>query len=483
MPHIPRHIEEERRAVTPSGLTAPVGADLGTITAEDLQPSQPLNIPPAPQPTNFTPQVDANLEGFNNFLTQLNQPTETEQFGKDIQSEILKSLEGLGGERQRQEELEQEAGLTQQREQLQGIISQLTGLSREAQAIPLQVQQESIGRGRTAGGVAPLQTARLRENAIKALGLSAIGATLQGNISLAQQNIQNALDAEFEPERQRLQQLQQIYLFNRDTLEREDSKRTKQLGRLLDERSRILGERELERQKVGQITIDATQRGMDVQVLSQIQEANTPEEALLIAAEAGVYLPDAPQNTFETRLDANGNLVQFEKSPTGEVVAQKTLSTKTIEPIEEDGEPSVSPENAVAQLDFLLNTAESALGFAHAAGRSPIKETAARALFGATDKTRLEALTNTLRTNVLTLMTDPSIKKFFGPQMSEADVRLMTSAGTTLNPDLQSPEDLRTEMNRLTALLNKMKRAVDIGGTPTGNVITAPDGTQVIITD
>ena len=70
--------------------------------------------------------------------------------------------------------------------------------------------------------------------------------------------------------------------------------------------------------------------------------------------------------------------------------------------------------------------------------------------------------------------------------MSEADVRLMTSAGTTLNPQLLGPEEMKTEITRLDNLLNRMLTSVKAGGqVSTGpmNIITAPDGTQIEIID
>jgi hypothetical protein len=210
-----------------------------------------------------------------------------------------------------------------------------------------------------------------------------------------------------------------------------------------------------------------------------MQNASSKEEAFNIAASNGVYLPGAPQNSYETRLDANGNLIQLEKDPNGKVVGQSTLSTKTPEGVVS------TPEKTASQLDFLLDTAKSALDLAPASGQGGISRTIGTALFGDTKFNRLVGLTNTLRTNVLTLMTDPEIKKFFGPQMSEGDVRLMTSAGTTLNPELQSPEDMATEVNRLIDLLKRMQGAVKVGSAQSdgGVTVTAPDGTPVIITD
>ena len=161
----------------------------------------------------------------------------------------------------------------------------------------------------------------------------------------------------------------------------------------------------------------------------------------------------------QTRYDANGN-----------VIAQGTTS------------PTDQPSRAGNQLTFLRNTARDALVLASASGRSGARKTFESWFVGSTDYTKLEALTNTLRTNVLTLMTDPDIKKFFGPQMSEADVRLMTAAGTTLNPELQGPEQMTLEIQRLDNLLGRMQEAVG-AGQAAGRIIIAPDGTEIEITD
>ncbi len=80
-------------------------------------------------------------------------------------------------------------------------------------------------------------------------------------------------------------------------------------------------------------------------------------------------------------------------------------------------------------------------------------------------------------------MTDPTIKKFFGPQMSNADVALMTSAGTTLNPQSQSPEQMQVEITRLDDLLQRMQASVQGGSatSQTGYITTSPDGPVKII--
>ena len=62
---------------------------------------------------------------------------------------------------------------------------------------------------------------------------------------------------------------------------------------------------------------------------------------------------------------------------------------------------------------------------------------------------------------ICALQTDPTIKKFFGPQMSNADVQLMTAAGTTVNPELQSPDQLLSEVKRIQDLMIRARQSLD----------------------
>lgn len=168
--------------------------------------------------------------------------------------------------------------------------------------------------------------------------------------------------------------------------------------------------------------------------------------------------------------------------------------------------PNEMAEKTVNQLDFVLGAADNAEKLAFKSGSGAIDRTISGALgnikipfglgkpFGVEgvggEYQQLEAYTNSLKTNMLTLATDPSIKKFFGPQMSNADVLLMTSAGTTLNPEKQSPAQLREEITRIKDFVSRAREAVAKGqayeaavGSGMANIITAPDGSQVMIVD
>ena len=129
------------------------------------------------------------------------------------------------------------------------------------------------------------------------------------------------------------------------------------------------------------------------------------------------------------------------------------------------------PSSAALQVEKAQAALNNARSLAYASGRGrSIFQKGLQAGKGSTHYTELEAYANTLRTNILTLATDPSIKKFFGPQMSNADVQLMTSAGTSLNPELMKPEAFEAELDALEALLNKLSgsAAAPTSGTTSG---------------
>ena len=167
---------------------------------------------------------------------------------------------------------------------------------------------------------------------------------------------------------------------------------------------------------------------------------------------------------------------------TGEVIKNYGLAS-----VPKEGEGTVDASTVSSQFDTARNALAKAKALAFAAGRGKSwLEAQKQGLFGATDYTNLEAYANTLRTSILTLATDPSVKKFFGPQMSNADVQLMMAAGTSLNPELMSPSAFNDELARYEELLNRLATAKGVasaaapaGGTSNGRIqVISPNGTK-----
>jgi hypothetical protein len=144
---------------------------------------------------------------------------------------------------------------------------------------------------------------------------------------------------------------------------------------------------------------------------------------------------------------------------------QNRLGISLLTPTQKEAQltSAPDPEKTNAMLTLLDNAVTSAEGHADASGKTGIFSSTKRWLMGADDYTNLTAETNTIRASLLTLATDPSIKKFFGPQMSNADVQLMTSAGTMLNPELQTPEKLKQSLLQARDLITRARASVKAG--------------------
>src|SRR3972149_6520273 len=121
------------------------------MIAQSLAPVQSFN-PVFPETTPI-----ASIAGLNSELAPL--PQENQQ------SDLIKQIQGLTmdttGETGFRAQQEQEQGIPELQKTQSDLSARLKTLQNEALAIPLQLQQESFGRGTTEGGLQPIQTAAL----------------------------------------------------------------------------------------------------------------------------------------------------------------------------------------------------------------------------------------------------------------------------------------------------------------------------------
>jgi len=119
---------------------------------------------------------------------------QAQYYTKQLQDLNL-SLTGEEGYRTEQEQTQDIAGLTKTK---QDLANRLKILQNEALAIPLQMQNMAQGRGMTAGGLSSLQNAALRENAVKALSVSALSEAANGNLTTALALVDRAVAAKYD---------------------------------------------------------------------------------------------------------------------------------------------------------------------------------------------------------------------------------------------------------------------------------------------
>jgi murein DD-endopeptidase MepM/ murein hydrolase activator NlpD len=116
------------------------------------------------------------------------------------------------------------------------------------------------------------------------------------------------------------------------------------------------------------------------------------------------------------------------------------------------------------QINNLKSALENVQKLKGAAGPSAISRKLGDTFIGNSSFRQLEAYVDTVKTNLLTLVTDPNIKKFFGPQMSNRDVELMTSTASSLDAQRLNPEQIQAEIDKINAFLQKYEAAQNSSG-------------------
>lgn len=261
--------------------TATIG---GTTGAQQQDLAQQIQ---EPTPTQIAP-VTA-LDATPTPIPELPQAqlTGTEQ---EIQRRIQEQMglsEQLLGESAFRAQQEEALGIPQMMQTQNELASRLQALKNEALQIPLQLQQEAAARGITRGGLAPIQTARLRTNAIAALGVSSLLEASRGNIAMAQQMADRAVSQKFDPIREQLEvQRSNLELIKTSPLASlEDKNRAIRMDAEMANRERAIAAQEADMRAINEFAVQAAQFGADASALQAIQGSKTRGEALQRASQ------------------------------------------------------------------------------------------------------------------------------------------------------------------------------------------------------
>lgn len=432
------------------------------ITTQTLKPQADLTLPATPIPTT-TAGTAGYMESYLK-TEQAKQQQMADESAKNVTAsagsleDTMRQMLELPNEQLR---LEQESGLDKKAQRVTDFTNQL-----EAEQHALQRQQEAIfGNGGVTREQAQQQFSEVqRQSLSKQADLALLQSAANRDLETAQSIIDRKIKLKLEPLKMKLDFDKFFYSENKEVFNKQEQ-RAFELR--IKQQDNALKMAESEEGKIHQMWMEAVKAGAPASVQKAILASGDSKNAMKLA---GPYLgPKAAAAGAPTIKTINGVDMQWNPK-TGKWETPNT-----------DGATS-KPGASIDQIKFLRNTVKEATDLSGASGASGLSKTLGAFFVGDTEAKRLAAKTNTLRVNILALQTDPNIKKFFGPQMSNADVELMTSAGTTLNPDNNSPEDMRNELIRLDDLLNRMETAVTYG-LQGATIQTAPDGTQVIITD
>jgi len=501
--------EQKIKSLQDAGLTSSqqqgvLGGTGYSITSDTLKPQESIVVPPKPtDTTNYQGTIaggQATIDAQNKAIQKAvddalaKQTTQSPDWLKQFM-ESSSAPASVGGAYESsyaqsgldtigQTGLDAQKTLKTAQSKLGGITAQLAGLTAEAQAFPIQVQQESIGRGVTKAGVAPIETARLRDIALRALPLQAQALSAQaevqsaqGDVELAQNTLalaQQKFDTAFQ---YKSQDIQNEYTYKKDL-------RDKIYDYLTTSEKNTLASRQKEDDRKYQEKRDAINNAQAIaKTATENGQADIAAQITALDNNSATYNEDVALLQSQIKQKAD---LQFVSGTDNQPAGYFNKTTGRFTPIGGAGTKAPEVSKGKEQVGLVLNSLKNAESLAKASGRSGARRAFESWFVGSTDYTNLVAETNTLRTNVLTMMTDPAIKKFFGPQMSNADVQLMTSAGTTLNPELQNPQKMKEELGRLKDLTQRAKMSLDgvtqfglingkirVGMTPDGKIIDA----------
>lgn len=251
------------------------------ITTEDMKPTTSVNFA-TPVQTMIPDVTKLNTE-----IPQI-QMTEPERVATDLTSRLIEANRRLVCESTFRTEQETTQGISELQKTQTDLSSQLKAIQNEAQAIPLQLQQEAAGRGVTTGGLQPIQTARLRANAIQALGVSSLLEASRGNLATAQDMVDRAVRTKYDPIREEINSIRtnlDIIINSPEYSIAEKNRATQQKARQ-DEINRSLQREEQKERDIYNVLMEAARNGADTLTLDKIKNSKNPSEALVLAGDS-----------------------------------------------------------------------------------------------------------------------------------------------------------------------------------------------------
>jgi hypothetical protein len=197
------------------------------------------------------------------------------------------------------------------------LSSQLLTLTNAAKAIPNQLQIDATGRGMTAQGLAPIQTAQLRENSIQALTVSALLAATKGQIATATANANAAVAAKYDPIQAAITAAQanlKLIMASPDYTQSEKQQAQQQADAQTAKQA-ALNTAVQNSKDVNAIALKAAENGADSATLQAITQATDQQSAI---AAAGKYMQTSAGVTTSVQT-INGQKVLID-SKTGQTI-------------------------------------------------------------------------------------------------------------------------------------------------------------------
>lgn len=343
------------------------------ISSASLAPTPTIQtVDPTADTTDYAGITGGVTQSVINDYTNLNNQVKAgQQTQANTGSDILSLMQQLSGKTADTQAANEVAGVNTETANLNKYVSQLadlnaqaSALNREAQAIPIQVQQNAQGQGQTDRGVAPQTAGSLRLNALKALSIgqqsdiAAAAATgSQIRLQAAKDKAKQIVDLKYKPLEDQLALKQKQYDLNKDILDSIDKKRSESLQVALNKEAKDLEYKKANEKAIQDIAVEAAKSGATPETLKALQSAKTPAEALVLAGHdlGAVFRQKIAQDDFNNKIQlaqlqvskANLGLAQdrlnFEKTKEAFDEAVKLAGKDGKVTIGADGKPIVTP--------------------------------------------------------------------------------------------------------------------------------------------
>ena len=282
------------------------------ITTDSLVRQPKIKLPdPIVDTTNYSGIIggitDSILNEYNTYKTATENIQDSQaNTGTDILS-IMNEITGKTADTQKANETAgvntATADVNKYAQQLADLNSQATSLNREAQAIPIQVQQQFKNTGATDSGIAPITTGKLRENALRSLSIGQqsdiAAAALTGStirLQAAKDKAQEIIDLKYKPLEDVLAIKQKQYDLNKDILDAYDKKRSEALKYALDKEEKQIAERKEEEKKSNEYLFTAIQGKAPANLIAKAQDlinkGAKPNEVAKVLGQYSMSLAD-----------------------------------------------------------------------------------------------------------------------------------------------------------------------------------------------
>lgn len=319
------------------------------ITSEALKPEPQVTIPVAPT----VPQVAPTFTNEADRILRQSQveDTEAQQLGNKLSERIFSSLQNLTGEQQALGEAQKEAGVGQFKQQLQDINSQILKKQAELQQDDIRLiqsvqnlEQQKIPMEFITGQQQSVQRDAQIARALKASEIGILNASAlatQGNIALAMETAQQAVDLKYAPYKEEIALYKSQLEALAPILSRDEKKQAREQEIKANLALKDLDKRQKNDEALQNMLITASSQNAPMDLLNRAKNAKTPSEAAMIL---GQYAGDF----YKTELLKQQILTEKSQKANYDANAQKTrVETGLLgQPLTTDGVIATLPKAA-----------------------------------------------------------------------------------------------------------------------------------------